>query len=111
MAISSTILSNVINPISPELISDSAITVMLFCNLNVPDINDPDLGKQFIDVFLVADGDAPTSANKIVNQIPINAGDTFTFNTERIVLGPGDRVHANTTTAGQTSVTISYVVI
>lgn len=111
MAILSTALSTTPVPISPNLSTDSAVTVMLFCNLNTPDLLDPIAGRQYIDIHVVAAGGTPNDQNKIANQVPIDAGDTFTFSTERLVLGPNDRIYASTTTLIQVSVTISYVVI
>ena len=111
MAILSTLLTNTAAPISPDLPGDTAVTVMLFCNLNLPNPNDSSLGKQFIDIYIVADGGSATNTNKIVNQVPIDAGDTIVLSNERIVLGPGDRVYARTTDSGEVSVTITYVVI
>jgi hypothetical protein len=111
MAILSTTLSNTATAISPALTTDSAVTVMLFCNLNTPDPSNPESGKEFLDVYAVASGDTPSSSNKICSQIPIDAGDTFTFSTERIVLSPGDRIYASAANIGQLAVTISYVII
>lgn len=111
MAILSTSLDTTPVAISPNLTTDSAVTVMLFCNLNTPDPLDPTIGIQYIDIYVVASGDTPSDLNKIANQVPVDAGDTFTFSTERLVLGPSDRIYAETTTLGEVSVTISYVVI
>ena len=111
MAILSTNLNSTPVAISPNLATDSAVTVMLFCNLNTPDPLDDTVGRQFLDIHVVASGDAPDTTNIIANQVPVDAGDTFTFSTERLVLGPNDRIWASTTDATQVSVTVSYVVI
>jgi hypothetical protein len=111
MAILSTSLLNTPSPISPILTTDSAVTVILFCNLNTFDPSDITAGKQYIDIYVVASGASPSDLNKIANQVPVDAGDTFTFSTERLVLSPNDRIYAATTTSGEVSVTISYVVI
>jgi hypothetical protein len=111
MAILSTSLTTTPVPISPNLSTDSAITVMFFCNLNVPDPLDSALGRQFINIYVVPGGVNPTDVNQIANQVPVDAGDTFTFSAERLVLSPNDRIYANTTTLDSVSVTISYVVI
>jgi hypothetical protein len=111
MAILSTSLATTPAPISPNLSTDSAITVMFFCNLNTANLLNPALGRAFINVHVVPSGDSPGELNKIVNQVPIDAGDTFTLSTERLVLAPNDRIYAATTTLSNVSVTISYVVI
>lgn len=114
MAIQSTLLSDTVGAISPDMTKDIAITTLIFCNLNTPDPLDETIGRQNIDVYVVVDGDTPdevTGTNKIVSQLPVDAGDTFSFSTERLVLGAHDTIQASTTDAGQVSVTISYVTI
>jgi hypothetical protein len=103
MAILSTLLGTSAIAITPNLSTDSAITVIMFCNLNTSIEN--------IDVHVVASGETPTNTNKIVSQAPIDPSDTFIFSTERLVLSPGDRIFALTTTVNMVSVTASYVVI
>ena len=111
MAILNTSLQSTATVISPVLSTDMAITVMFFCNNNTPDPLDPDFGKQLISVHVVPSGGSVSNTNRIVNQVPVDAGDTFTFGTERLVLAAGDTVHALTTDNGAISATISYVVI
>lgn len=119
MAILSTSLLSTPNQISPGLPDitvngvqrDSAVTVIFFCNLNAPDPTDPTVGVENIDIYVVKNGDVYSNLNKIVNKIPISAGDTFTFSAERIVLSPGDSIYASTTTNNLVSATLSYVVI
>lgn len=117
MAISSTLLTTTPSAISPASVvvngqlKDVAITVIFFCNLNVPIPADSTAGRQFLDIHVVPDGGTATPTNQIVKQLPVDASDTYTFNTERLVLTPGDQIFASTTTASQVSATISYVVI
>lgn len=119
MAILSTSLLSTPNSISPPIADvtvngvprDSAVTVMFFCNLNTPDPGDPTVGRQNLNIYVVKNGDVYNNTNKIANQLPVDAGDTFTFSAERLVLSPGDKVYASTSTNNQVSVTISYVII
>jgi hypothetical protein len=111
MAILNALLQSTAEPITPLVDSDIAITVMLFCNNTIPDPFDDDAGRQFVDVYVVPDGGTVSSQNRIVYRIPIDAGDTFTFSTVRLVLSPGDRVYALATDSDIISSTISYVVI
>jgi|Laugresbdmm110sn_1035088.scaffolds.fasta_scaffold00053_25 hypothetical protein len=104
MALVSTILTNSALPISDDLASSSAVTVMLFCNYNTPSSVDSALGRQWLEVYAVKDGDSPGTANKLMHRVPLDAGDTFTFSTERIVLDAHDRIHANTLGQGVASV-------
>jgi hypothetical protein len=117
MAISSVLLQTTPTAISPSSViisgqpKDVAITVIFFCNLNTVDPNDGSAGRQFLDIYVVANGDGASPINQIAKQLPVDAGDTFTFNVERLVLSPGDRVLASSTNSNQVSATISYVAI
>lgn len=111
MAILSTLLTSSAAAISPSLVGDTAVTVMMFCNLNIPNPADPATGRQNINIHVVPNSGSVSDTNKIINQCPIDAGDTFVFSNERIVLGPGDRIYASTTNTGEVAVTITYVVI
>ena len=111
MAITSTLIQTTAEPISPLLEADIAITVMLFCNNNTPDPFDTSAGIQYLDVHIVKNNETLSTTNKIVSQVPIDAGDTFAFSAERLVLSPGDQVYALATNNSIISSTISYVVI
>lgn len=102
MAFVSTLLTNTLTPIYPAGGTNAVITTLLFCN--------QDVAAQSIDVHLVSNGGSPSSTNKIINQLPIDPNDTFVFNSERMVVGPGDTIHAKTST-GNVSVTVSYVAV
>ena len=111
MAIYNTSLQNTATAISPVSVSDIAITVMFFCNNNTPDPLDANFGKQLVSVHVVPSGGSVSNENRIVNQVPVDAGDTFVFGAERLVLSAGDTIHALTSDNNAISVTISYVVI
>jgi hypothetical protein len=111
MAILSNTLTTTPSPISLNLTLDTAITVMFFCNLNEFNPADPADGRQFLDIFVVSANQSPSDNNKIGNSIPVDAGDTYVLNTERLVLSPGDRIFAATTEANRLTSTISYVII
>jgi hypothetical protein len=106
MALVSTILTNTAASVSPSLATSSAVTVMLFCNYNTPSNVDVNLGKQWIEVHAVKSGDSAGTANKLMHRVPLDAGDTFTFSTERIVLDAGDKIYARTLGQGIASVSM-----
>lgn len=117
MAILNSLIQSTPTAISPSSVlvngqlKDVAVTVIFFCNLNVINPNDSSIGRQFLDIFVVPKDDSASPNNQIANQLPVDAGDTFTFNTERLVLSPGDRIFAKATNSNQVSATISYVAI
>ena len=91
MAILSTNLNSTPVAISPNLTTDSAVTVMLFCNLNTPDPLDDSIGRQFLDIYVVASSGTANTTNIIANQVPVDAGDTFTFEIANTDAGGGTR--------------------
>lgn len=117
MAINNTLLQTTPTAISPASVivsgqtKDVAITVIFFCNLNTINPNDSSAGRQYLDIFVVPNSGSPNPTNQIAKQLPVDAGDTFTFSVERLVLSAGDRVFATATNSNQVSATISYVAI
>lgn len=63
-----------------------AVTSMFFCNLSQDSTN--------LNIFLVPQGQTPNSSNLVLKQLPLNALDTFAFDTEKIILDQGDAIAA-----------------
>lgn len=78
-----------------------AVTCMIFCNYSAQD--------EILDLWLLAPSPAAVSpVYKVVSNLLIPAGETFTFDTEKIVLNTGERIHAKTTNAdNRLTVTVS----
>lgn len=111
MAVANTLLDTIPTPVNISVAGDYAVTVMFFCNLNTPDPLDPAVGREFVDIYVVPSGSSTGNQTKIANKVPIDAGDTFTFGTERLVLEQGDKIYASTTTQNKITLTVSYVLI
>lgn len=94
-----------------------AITTILFCNTGSYTeadgiTNDPDTPNSYLtylDLHFVKAGDAAGDKNLVLNGIPIPGGETFTFDTEKIILEEGDLVYAQTTSPEVISATLSYL--
>jgi hypothetical protein len=74
---------------------------MFFCNTTSSD--------SILQVHLVPGDGSPTNENKIISNLLISPGDTFTFDTEKIILDSKDAVNAKADPAGSVSATLSYV--
>lgn len=86
-----------------------AITTMLFCNTGLPaDINTDD-GDTYLDLHLCAGGAAADASNMILNSVPIPAGETFSMDSEKIILEAGDVIKAATTSPTNITATVSYM--
>jgi hypothetical protein len=89
MAISSTALTgSSITIFNPNDSYQYAVTTMFFCNTTGGDLT-------LTSVNLVPSGGSASTTNQVINSLVIPAGDTFTFETEKIILGAGDKVYAN----------------
>jgi hypothetical protein len=86
-----------------------AVTTILFCNTALPeDIGTQD-GDTFLDLHLCKAGAAAGPGNMVLNNIPIPAGETFSFDTEKIILEPSDVITAATTSPTNITATVSYI--
>jgi hypothetical protein len=102
MTLRSTLLSNTIAPILQVAETQQyAVTSMFFCNTTNSD--------SILQVHLVPGNGSPTNENKIIHNLLISPGDTFTFDTEKIILDSKDSVDAKADPAGSVSATLSYV--
>lgn len=79
----------------------SAITAMYLMNDHS--------GTVVVQLHAVADGDTAATANKIIKNLSIAAGDTYVIDTERLVLSDGDTIQAVADTDAVVHSTISYV--
>jgi hypothetical protein len=66
-------------------VQEHAVTCMIFCNYSGSAVD--------LDVWAVPQGTPlATSSNQIIKSLNIPAGETFTFDTEKLVLSTGDRI-------------------
>ena len=64
-----------------------AITSMFFCNR--------DTQPALLTIYLVEKGRNPSSTNVCIKELAINVGDTFAFDSEKIILGELDAIWAS----------------
>jgi hypothetical protein len=100
MAIASTLITN-----TPSAIftvpsgQEVALTTMFFCNYSASDVTLSSLN-------LVTSGESASDTNRVVKDLIIPAGETLTFDTEKIVLSSGDFVSAVASANTRLTVTI-----
>jgi len=83
-----------------------AITTIVVCNYAAT--TDPSFASSF-DMHVIPSGESKTNANKVLNTISMPAQETFSFNTERLILEEGDSVVLNSPDSNRLSATISYL--
>ena len=84
-----------------------AITTIMVCNINPP--VEPDTGVTSFDLHFIRSGEPKSNVNKVVNNIILPSGETFTFDSEKVVLDEGDRVVIVGELPTNLSATISYL--
>jgi hypothetical protein len=97
-----------------------AITTIIFCNTYTPDPADLDLGEASFDLHLItaaeilSAGSASAAAgniNRVINGLNLKAGESYSFDSEKLILSAGDAVHIVATLSGNLSATVSYLEI
>lgn len=88
-----------------EATADTAVTSIHMCNITSSDAT--------INIYLLPeDGSTtvPTEENKMYNTLTIKATDSYIIDTEKMILGNGDKIYVqNVDSSGQVIVTISTI--
>ncbi len=104
------IRSVAIGTINTDLYTSSgnnAVTTIMICNTATYNPADPTAGLTYLDLHFVASTDGISTTNLVVNQLPVPAGETVTFDTERIILANNDRIVASSASPSNLVATIS----
>lgn len=86
-----------------------AVTVIMVCNTATPDPNDESANLTNFDLHFVKQGNIPSDINKVINKVQLPAGETFTFDTEKIILDAGDRIVVSGESPTVLSATVSFL--
>lgn len=86
-----------------------AITTVLVCNVWTPNPSHEEDGLTNFDMHLVKDGDPKSDTNMVVKGLQMPAGETFTFDSEKIILEEGDRIILSGESPTNLSATVSYL--
>lgn len=79
-----------------------AITTVIVCNTGSTDLT--------VSLFAVAGGGSAGTGNMIVNELTVPAGDTVSFDQEKMVLSTGDELKAICSASGLTA-TVSTLLV
>ena len=87
------------------------VTTMFIVNTAEPDANDDTAGLTYLTAHIVSNGSVGDidNTNMVINKIPLAAGETFVWDTEKIVLGSSDSVVLLSTAPNNLSATVSFV--
>lgn len=84
---------------SPSDVQEHAVTCMIFCNTSASDV--------ILNLYAVPEGLSVAAQTQIIKDLTIPAGETFTFDSEKIILSTDDRIRAVTSANNRLSVTVS----
>lgn len=100
MAISNTVLTSaVVDIFVCPASQEHAVTCMIFCNTGGTDAN--------IDVYAIPSGQTAGTNRQIMKTLTVPASETFSFDTEKLVLAAGDKIAASATVNSVITVTVS----
>lgn len=105
MAIYNTPITALLEASADVLASGSgarAITTVIVCNTTATD--------KTVSLYAVAGGGSASTSNMIVNTLTVPAGDTVSFDQEKMVLSTGDEIKAICSASGLTA-TVSTLVV
>jgi len=100
MAIISTTLDTTATTIYQST-GESVVTTLYFCNTSLATLT--------FNMYLVPAAGIADISNIVYYNVQIAPSDTYVVDTEKIMLGAGDKIQANTSIAGQIVSTISYM--
>lgn len=97
-----------------------AITTIIFCNTYTPDFSNPNLGEATFDLHLITSAEilsagsanaAVGNINRVINGLNLKAGESYSFDSEKLILSEGDVVQVVAALSGNLSATVSYLEI
>lgn len=90
---------------------NNAITTIIVCNSVVFDPANPTANESKLYMWAVPSGQGVTDLNLIVNGLPVPAGETVSFDQEKMVLANGDRLIARSDSPANLVVTVSTLAV
>ena len=84
-----------------------AITTILVCNVAADD--GTTANDTTFDMHVIPSGQSKSTQNIVLNDLKVEAADTFTFNVERVILEADDRIVFIGANPTNLSVTMSYL--
>ena len=111
MAIINATLTSTAAAIYPST-GDNAITTIIICNKSAYVPATPTLNQSLLYLYVTPSGTTvPTDDNLIVNGLPIPAGETVTFDQEKMVLATGDKIWGKTDSLSNLVATVSTLAV
>jgi hypothetical protein len=88
-----------------------AITSILVCNNATPNPAHEEDGITGFDLHIIKRGEARGTRNQVLNSLQLPAGETFTLDSEKIVLESGDKIDILGDSPTVLSATVSWMTV
>jgi hypothetical protein len=89
----------------------SAVTTLSLCNTAAITLTDETSNQVNVNVYFAKKGIGAQTANLVVANLTIPAGETVFFSEERIVLDGGDEIYVGASSASKIAVTVSSLAV
>ena len=89
----------------------SAVTTLSLCNTAAITLTDETANQVTVNVYFAKKGIGAQTANLVVANLTIPAGETVFFSEERMVLDGGDEIYVGTSSASKIAVTVSSLAV
>lgn len=86
-----------------------AVLTIMVCNTIAPNPVHQEDGLTNFDMHLIASGGAKGDVNMVIRALQMPAGETFTFDSEKVVLEAGDKIVIAGESPTVLSATVSYL--
>jgi hypothetical protein len=90
---------------------NNAITTIIVCNSSAFNPSSPSSNTSLLYMYAVPSGGTAGTGNIIVNGLPVPAGETVSFDQEKMVLADGDFIVAKTDSASNLVATVSTLAV
>lgn len=97
MAITSAVITDDSSPttlLTVDAGKNYAITTVVVCNTYIPNPSNIEEGRAYFDMYLIpsSTADVVASEAQVIKDLYLRAGETFTFDSEKLVLSAGDKI-------------------
>tara|TARA_B110000977_G_scaffold185255_1_gene249884 strand:+ start:388 stop:726 length:339 start_codon:yes stop_codon:yes gene_type:complete len=86
-----------------------AVLTIMVCNTEATNPLHLEHGETMFDMHFIASGSAKGNANMVINDLSLPAGETFTFDSEKVVLDAGDKIVMISQSPTNLSATVSFL--
>ena len=108
MALAQSLLSGT-DAVIVEVPAGKSYAITTIMVTNIAGYNSAGTNDSSFDLHFIKDTEAKADKNKVVMELPVPGGETFTLDSEKIILEAGDKVVAVSNSPHNLALTLSYL--